>query len=551
MKFWNFSTQALATLLTFVSLASASGPTDGEAAADPNSAVVKLTSATFESFIKENPLVLAEFFAPWCGYCKILGPEYSKAADLLNESHPSIKLAQIDCDDEKDLCAEAGIKGFPSLKVYQGSHIEDYEGTREADGIADYMIRMTLPAVSIPADDEELTKFVESQTKPFVVEVKGTKDSAALFDSVAKAHKKDYAFVSVSDKALVKSLATLLPGADFSAKTPSYFVVRPEALDDASKFSGDVSEAALNEFIIHEVVPYFGEINRDTYTLYMNSDVPIAYYFYETPEQRESVSEFFTKLGKTHRGKLNFVGLDATLYGRHAESINMDASVVPLFAIQDTIVNKKYGINQTEFPEGPGPAVIEAFVNDFVAGNLAPIVKSEPLPTEEEIAATPVVQLVGHNHNDVVGDVSKDVFVKYYAPWCGHCKKLAPTWDELAELYDSKNSDSKVVVAKLDHSNNDVTVPYEISGYPTLLLYPASGEVDEASGLRKPIVFEGPRDFDQLVEFIKEKGTHQVDGATLKVAEPEIEEDEEAEEVPEAEESIEQEPVEDVDHDEL
>ena len=88
----------------------------GDAVADPNSAVVKLTSENFASFIEENPLILAEFFAPWCGYCKMLGPEYSKAADSLNESHPKIKLAQIDCTEDEALCMEHGIRGYPTLK---------------------------------------------------------------------------------------------------------------------------------------------------------------------------------------------------------------------------------------------------------------------------------------------------------------------------------------------------------------------------------------------------------------------------------------------------
>ena len=119
MKFWTYSTKVLATLLAVVSITHASGPTDGDAVADPNSAVVKLTSENFASFIEENPLILAEFFAPWCGYCKMLGPEYSKAADSLNESHPKIKLAQIDCTEDEALCMEHGIRGYPTLKIIE------------------------------------------------------------------------------------------------------------------------------------------------------------------------------------------------------------------------------------------------------------------------------------------------------------------------------------------------------------------------------------------------------------------------------------------------
>lgn len=61
MKFWKFSTTAVAALLASVSMVSAGGPADGQAAADPDSAVVKLTEKEFKGFLEENPLVLTEF----------------------------------------------------------------------------------------------------------------------------------------------------------------------------------------------------------------------------------------------------------------------------------------------------------------------------------------------------------------------------------------------------------------------------------------------------------------------------------------------------------
>lgn len=64
-------------------------------------------------------------------------------------------------------------------------------------------------------------------------------------------------------------------------------------------------------------------------------------------------------------------------------------------------------------------------------------------------------------------DPTKDVLVKYYAPWCGHCKKLAPIWDELAEHY--ANVDD-LVIAKFDSTANEVD-GVDIRSYPTLKFY--------------------------------------------------------------------------------
>ena len=60
------------------------------------------------------------------------------------------------------------------------------------------------------------------------------------------------------------------------------------------------------------------------------------------------------------------------------------------------------------------------------------------------------------------------MFVKYYAPWCGHCKALAPTWDELA--ISVKNVDD-LIIAKFDADANKLS-GLQISGYPTIKFYP-------------------------------------------------------------------------------
>lgn len=115
------------TLLSVVALVS------GEEASAPevDSDVVSLKKDTFDDFINGHDLVLAEFFAPWCGHCKALAPEYETAATELKEKN--ISLVKVDCTEENDLCGQYGVEGFPTLKVFRGlESSKPYTGARKS-----------------------------------------------------------------------------------------------------------------------------------------------------------------------------------------------------------------------------------------------------------------------------------------------------------------------------------------------------------------------------------------------------------------------------------
>lgn len=103
-----------------------------------------LNRDTFAHFVMDKPLVMVEFYAPWCGHCKKLAPEYKKAAEKLKSS--GLVLAKVDASKEGELAKEHFIQGFPTLTIFRyGEKVEDYKGPRTADGIVEYMLRMNDP----------------------------------------------------------------------------------------------------------------------------------------------------------------------------------------------------------------------------------------------------------------------------------------------------------------------------------------------------------------------------------------------------------------------
>merc|ERR1712025_104940 len=88
-------------------------------------------------------------------------------------------------------------------------------------------------------------------------------------------------------------------------------------------------------------------------------------------------------------------------------------------------------------------------------------------------------------------DKKKDVFVKFYAPWCGHCKAIAPIWDQLGEKYSTKGD---LVIAKVDSTKNEID-GVDIEGFPTIKMF--KKETNEE------IDYLGKKDLESMVKFIE------------------------------------------------
>ena len=191
----------------------------------------------------------------------------------------------------------------------------------------------------------------------------------------------------------------------------------------------------------------------------------------------------FEEAAKAHKGKIlfSYSGITEGIQERLAEFMGVTKEHLPVLRIIMPADMKKF-----QHPGKVSELTVESigtYVQDVLDGKVKPFLKSE---TPVDNTGKPVTVIVGENFEEIVKDTTKDVLVKYYAPWCGHCKKLAPIWDELGEFY---KDNANLVIAKFDATANEAE-GVEIRGYPTLIFYPK----DNKEGVK----FEGERDLESI-----------------------------------------------------
>lgn len=468
MKFARSSAAVLATLATGAALVSA---------ADAASDVLDLTASTFSSTVDPEPLMLVEFFAPWCGHCQALKPHYEEAATALKPE--GIKLAKVDCTEEEKLCSDQDVGGYPTLNVFRKGVPSEYSGTRKADGIISYMQKQALPALS-EVSAASLPEF-KTRDRVVVVAYVSSKDSEErrTFSDIANQARDDFVFGVVDDAEAAKAAGVSTPA-----------IVLYRQFDDPEvKFSGKWNEDDVMDFLNTEKIPLIDEVGPENFMSYFEAGLPLAYYFTE-PEasDSESVLESLKPLAKEYRGKMNFVWIDAVKFVNHGKGLNLRGDKWPAFAIQDIQASSKFPLDDlgSDIPKS-----IADFVKQYTSGKLTPSIKSEPVPSAQD---GPVHVLVADEFDKVVFDDKKDVLVEFYAPWCGHCKNLAPIYDTLGEKYSSHKD--KVVIAKMDATANDIppSAGFQVQSFPTIKFKPA--------GSKNFLDYDGARTLDGFVDFL-------------------------------------------------
>ncbi|KAG6647978.1 hypothetical protein I3843_07G113600 [Carya illinoinensis] len=165
--------------------------------------VVVLTEENFDKEVGQDSGALVEFYAPWCGHCKKLAPEYERLGTSFKKAK-SVLIAKVDCDDQKNLCSKYGVTGYPTIKWFPKGSLEPkkYEGPRTAEALTEFVNTeggANVKIASVPSDVVVLTtdnfgEVVLDETKDVLVEFYAPwcghcKNLAPTYEKVATAFK--------------------------------------------------------------------------------------------------------------------------------------------------------------------------------------------------------------------------------------------------------------------------------------------------------------------------------------------------------------------------
>ena len=375
-----------------------------------------------------------------------------------------------------------GVKGFPTLFWFKNGEKQEYTGGRTKDTIVQWVTKKSGPPSSKVDCDTLKTKAKDAK---FILAYFGAEDTPLFTDvHVAFANTEDKVqFFHVADATCAKEYQVTAPGIAFLRNFE----------DPIVPYTGAADKEALAAWVKPLMVPTVFEFTEEEIEAVFGQQQPTLILFRDNAADKDAAfMTVFSEAAKTHKGKMLFAYADVSggIQERLAEFMGVTKENLPTLRAILPEEMKKYACETK--PADLTVDVIGKWADDVLSGAVKPNLKSEEIPEAND---DPVTYIVGKQWEEIVMDPTKDVLVKYYAPWCGHCKKLAPIWEKLGEQYASEKN---LVIAKFDATANEAD-GVQIGGYPTLIFYPK----DNKAG----VTYEGDRDLEGFSKYLTENSS--------------------------------------------
>jgi len=500
-----------------------------------NSGVINADASNFDKIVAahEDEVVMVEFYAPWCGHCKQLTPEYIKLAKQLKNV---VTIVALDASDDKNrpIASRYGVEGFPTLKAHVGTGPAiDYNQARDAPSMKKFLLSQ-LPSYVTRVTTKKLDAFLSTDVslpRALIFSKSGSvSPTVKRFSALLKGHMTFGSPKKADAKEIAKKYGQ-------STKGGSVLMIFPEGQSSEFQvFSGNTKSFSEVQAWLYSFTPNLemdagqslAKLSDESCFVERCSKKGLCVILIRGEDEGD-----FTKVHTILRD-IEDTSDDASLFAfsqiTAAEGENyiwLTALFGPLDTYYSNIVvlapqKKRYA----HYVGSVTSPAIKGFISGILSGNTrtagisatelpklsleTEICKPKPKPKKKKQSDTKnkkqssgngrapksgpgggskfIVTIDSSNWQQVLYGNNHPLIVEFYAPWCGHCKSLAPEFAKAANnlkgmvLFGAVNCD--------EEANKPICGQFQVQGFPTLKVFAHGRERKQKNG---PTDFQGAR----------------------------------------------------------
>eukprot|EP00062_Callorhinchus_milii_P009148 gi/632952737/ref/XP_007892015.1/ PREDICTED: protein disulfide-isomerase-like protein of the testis [Callorhinchus milii] len=429
--------------------------------------VLILGKGNFAQALTENNYLLVNFYAPLSGASLALMAEFERAAEELSSEKFPAKLGKVDVSAEKDLGKEFKSQKYPVLNLFTEGNRKNpinCKGVNAAPSIITWLKRRIGSSAIFLVNTTHTETFIGSEDVViigFFKDLRGN-DTNTFYEVAKDIPHLPFGVTNNTESfikyGVTKDTVTLFKKSE--DKQVNYESAERNRLDKDN----------LTKFIRVNELSLVTEYNRLTAGKISDSTVDSHVLLFADKMSKEfkEMFENFTAAAADFRAKLLFILVDAneSKNGRMMEMFRIRDVDIPALRAISMSDGTRYRMQADEVTTEN----VVTFCREYLDGKAKPQQYSEELPPDWN--KQPVKVLVGTNFDDVVFNITKNVFVMFYAPWSQRCKEINPIWDQVGEKYQESEN---IEIAKIDITANDVDSVL-IEGYPSFKYFPAGSD---------------------------------------------------------------------------
>lgn len=434
------------------------------------------TDQTYKEIMTYYDTLFLIFYAPWCGMCERGIPQFEKISQELQSEFPNCLFAKVDCQTNREVRNHFEVTGYPTyLLIHKDKIMGEFFPSVTSPRIRNFIKDKTMFLGEEATTLKQIEDKISRNDVIIVYFGNEDKDISTISSSLLFHSNIPFVYCNTNNKPKIASKFKLK-----SQRTIKLFKQYDEREHELF-IKGELKKEHVDELINVYSQPLIMKYNKETFD-YVFTQHHSAIFFIQSQKDQFKSSDMLV-IAKEFREKAKVVLIDSidTEYNQEfLEKNNIANNDLPL-------IKYFYTINAPLQYPIPGPYDNITSIKEFI---------SQLLDNKEKIKAessslSSVYVLTAHTFQKEVIDNGMDVLVKFYAPWCGHCKRLAPIYEQLAMKF---ADNAKIRIAEIDSTMHSID-SINIEGYPTIIFFPFGNK-------QNYIQYDGEGTLDEMIQFV-------------------------------------------------